>query len=282
MKLALGTVQFGLQYGISNTKGVPTDLDLSQIFTTAIQNKINTFDTAIAYGNAEERIANFLPNEAQIISKFPKTSSNSELKETIQSSIERLKQESLFGFMAHNGDFLIENPKLWEVLVNFKEKKKIKKIGYSLYTTKQLEQLLHLDLIPDIIQVPFSLLDQKFEPYFKELKAKNVEIHCRSVFLQGLYFMNTNALPEKVIPLKKELEQINEIARNKQISISDLALNFAYLNNNIDKVVIGVENDNQLIDNINAIVKWKKDTFIFEEINKIKVSNKELLNPANW
>lgn len=282
MKLALGTVQFGLQYGISNTKGVPTDLDVSQIFETAVKNNILTFDTAIAYGNAEERIADFLPNEAQIISKFPKYSSNSELKENIERSIIRLKQDHLYGFMAHNGDFLIENPKLWETLVDFKEKNKIQKIGYSLYTPKQLEALLQLDLIPDIIQIPFSLLDQKFTPYFEELKNKNIEIHCRSVFLQGLYFLNTESLPEKLIPLKAELNQLKEIANQYKISIADLALNFACLNKNIDKVVIGVENQKQLTDNINSVNNWNLDNSIFEAINTIKVTNKELLNPANW
>lgn len=282
MKLALGTVQFGLQYGISNTKGIPTDLDLSQIFETALKNNIYTFDTAIAYGNAEERIASFLPNEAQIISKFPKYGSNSELKENIERSIIRLKQDRLYGFIAHNGDFLIENPKLWDVLVNLKTKSKIQKIGYSLYTPEQLEKLLQLDLTPDIIQIPFSLLDKKFTPYFEELKNTNVEIHCRSVFLQGLYFLNTESLPEKLIPLKTELNKLKEIANQYKISIADLALNFACLNKNIDKVVIGVENEKQLTDNINAVNHWNLDNSIFEAINTIKVTNKELLNPANW
>jgi aryl-alcohol dehydrogenase-like predicted oxidoreductase len=282
LKLALGTVQFGLQYGISNTKGVPTDSNLSQIFETAIKNSINTFDTAIAYGNAEKRISDFLPKDAQIISKFPRPNSNQELKESISASITRLKQDSLYGFMAHNGVFLIENPKLWDVLVDFKVKKKIQKIGYSLYTTEQLEKLLQLDLIPDIIQIPYSLLDQKFTPYFKELKTKKVEIHCRSVFLQGLYFLNTEALPEKVIPLKAELNQLKEIANQYQINIADLALNFACLNENIDKVVIGVENEKQLKDNINSVVNWNHNIAVFDEVNKIKVVHKELLNPANW
>ena len=282
MKLALGTVQFGIQYGISNIKGIPTDLDLSQIFEIAKKNSITTFDTAIAYGNAEERISGFLPNEAQIISKFPRPSSELELRKSIQKSIERLKRDDLYGFMAHNGDFLIENSKLWEVLVDFKEKNKIKKIGYSLYSPKQLEQLLQLNLIPDIIQIPFSLLDQKFKPYFEELKAKKVEIHCRSVFLQGLYFLNTETLPEKLIPLKRELNQLKEITIEHQISIADLALNFAYLNESIDKVVIGVENEKQLVANIKSIVNWDKNNSIFETINTINVVNKELLNPANW
>ncbi|VXC13246.1 Predicted oxidoreductase [Flavobacterium sp. 9AF] len=282
MKLALGTVQFGLKYGISNNKGVPTDSDLKAIFHTSIANNICTFDTAIAYGNAEERISNFLPFHADIISKFPKTDSKSELETIILNSISRLKRDNLYGFMAHNGDFLIENPQLWEVLVKLKQENKIQKIGYSLYTTEQLEHLLTLKLIPDIIQIPFSLLDQKFGPYFKDLKSKGVEIHCRSVFLQGLYFLDLNALPEKIVPLKNELFQLRQIAKKYEINMNDLALNFAYTNSYIDKVVIGVENAIQLEENILSIQNWKSNDFIFEEINAIQVMHKELLNPVNW
>lgn len=282
MKLALGTVQFGLQYGISNTVGIPTDADLNEIFETAKKKNILTFDTAIAYGNAEERIADFLPENSQIISKFPKVQSGLELNYTIENSIKRLKRDELYGFMAHNGNFLIENPSLWEVLVKFKENKIIQKIGYSLYTPEQLEALLKLDLIPDIIQIPFSLLDQKFSSYLKELKSKNVEIHARSVFLQGLYFLNLKTLPEKLIPLKTELHQLNEIVERNHLNMIDLALNFVCLNENIDKVVVGVENNVQLLKNIHSVENWDKNLSVFEEVNNIKVVHKELLNPVNW
>lgn len=282
MKLALGTVQFGLQYGISNKSGVPTDVEMKEIFNTSAQNGINTFDTAVAYGNAEERIADFLPNDAEIISKFPKTDSKSELENIILNSISRLKRDNLYGFMAHNGDFLIENPQLWEVLEKLKQENKIQKIGYSLYTPEQLEKLLELNLIPDIIQIPYSLLDRKFEPYFSELKQKNVEIHCRSVFLQGLYFLNPENLPEKLVPLNPELKRLQSICQSNQVKITDVALNFAYSNTYIDKIVIGIENKTQLNENINSIKNWNKNDSIFDEIKLITVNNKELLNPANW
>lgn len=282
MKVALGTVQFGLQYGISNTNGVPTDVVMNEIFNNASQNGINTFDTAVAYGNAEERIANFLPNKAEIISKFPKTDSKSELENIIQYSISRLKRDNLYGFMAHNGDFLIENPQLWEVLENLKQENKIQKIGYSLYTPEQLEQLLALDLVPDIIQIPYSLLDRKFEPYFADLQQKNVEIHCRSVFLQGLYFLDPEKLPEKLVPLNPELKRLQSICQSNQVKMSDVALNFAYSNTYVDKIVIGIENEMQLNENINSIKNWNKNNSIFDEIKLITVNNKELLNPANW
>src|SRR5690606_27725649 len=153
----------------------------------------------------EERIAPFLNQDSKVISKFPKPSSKEELEKAIVQSLQTLHLESLYGFMSHNGDFLIENPKLWDVLLKFQSDGKINKIGYSLYNPEQLEKLLKLGLQPDIIQVPFSLLDRKFEPYLKELKSNNVEIHCRSVFLQGLYFLDLNKIPTKLEVLKPSL-----------------------------------------------------------------------------
>lgn len=282
MKLALGTVQFGLSYGVSNTQGIPSDNQLAEIFSMATKYQLNTFDTAIAYGNAEERIAPFLNQDSKVISKFPKPSSKEELEKAIVQSLQTLHLESLYGFMSHNGDFLIENPKLWDVLLKFKSNGKINKIGYSLYNPEQLEKLLKLGLNPDIIQVPFSLLDRKFEPYFKELKSNNVEIHCRSVFLQGLYFLDLNKIPTKLEVLKPSLLTLHQVAKNAKIEMVDLALNYVLENKFVDKVVIGVENAKQLEQSISSSLHWKEDKEIFEAINNIKVVNKELLNPANW
>lgn len=282
MKLALGTVQFGLSYGVSNTQGIPSDNQLAEIFSMATKYHLNTFDTAIAYGNAEERIAPFLNSYSDVISKFPKPNSKADLENAINQSLQTLDKDSLYGFMSHNGDFLIENPELWEVLLKFQSNGKINKIGYSLYNPEQLEKLLKLGLQPDIIQVPYSLLDRKFEPYFKELKAKNVEIHCRSVFLQGLYFLDINKLPSKLDVLKPSLLTLHHVAKEAKIEMVDLALNFAIQNKSIDKVVIGVENDKQLEQSILSSINWKEDKAIFDVIYSIKVENKELLNPANW
>ena len=282
MKLALGTVQFGLSYGVSNTQGIPSDNQLAEIFSMAKAYQLNTFDTAIAYGNAEQRIAPFLNQDSKVISKFPKPSSKEELEKAIVQSLQTLHLESLYGFMSHNGDFLIESPKLWDVLLKFQSDGKINKIGYSLYNPEQLEKLLKLGLQPDIIQVPFSLLDRKFEPYFKELKSNNVEIHCRSVFLQGLYFLSLNKIPTKLEVLKPSLLTLHQVAKNAKIEMVDLALNYVLENKFVDKVVIGVENAKQLEQSISSSLHWKEDKEIFEAINNIKVVNKELLNPANW
>ena len=282
MKLALGTVQFGVNYGINNKNGIPSDFDISEILDLSIKNNIKYLDTSISYGNSEEKISKLANNKFNIITKSNNVKSSEELTSSILSSLSSLKTESVYGFLFHNADNLIDNHELWSTLVKFKNEKKVNKIGYSIYETKQIDYLLDKGFIPDIIQLPYSLLDRKFEKYFMKLKKLGTEIHVRSVFLQGLYFMNNKQLPQKLLPIKKYLDNIESICDEFNFSIGELALNFVYENKFIDKIIIGVDSSNQLRQNIKMIKNWKSNNNINRLINKINVKEEHLLSPVNW
>lgn len=282
-KLALGTVQFGIPYGINNTAGIPDQDELNKIFSSARLNGIFTFDTAIAYGNAEERIRPFLFEGAKVISKFPPTSSASSLAQELVDSMKRLGQNQLYAFMAHDADLLLKQPDLWAELIRFQDDKLIVKKGYSLYYPEQLEKLLEANFIPEIVQVPYNLLDRRFGPVMKKLFEMGVEIHVRSVFLQGLYLMNLSKLPKKLQPISTELKQLHDLANSENVSISALALNFATRNPFVHQVVIGVDSSEQLLMNLMALNSWddKKNT-IFGQVMQLTCSHPELLIPSNW
>jgi aryl-alcohol dehydrogenase-like predicted oxidoreductase len=282
-KLALGTVQFGIPYGINNTMGIPSSNELNLIFSTARLNGIQTFDTAIAYGHAEEQIRPFLFEGAQVISKFPSASTPKSLALDLSDSLKRLGQNQLYAFIAHDADLLLKKPKLWTELIRLQADELIIKKGYSLYYPEQLEKLLEIGYIPDLIQVPFSLLDRRFDNAIKKLHDMGVEIHVRSVFLQGLYFMNVSKLPSKLQAISSELKQLHDLAQSENVSISELALNFVTKNIDIDKVVIGVDSSEQLQINIRAVNLWndKKNT-IFDNVKQLNCSKPELLIPSNW
>jgi len=282
MKLALGTVQFGINYGINNKNGIPSDFDISEIFDLSIKNNIKYLDTSISYGNSEERISKLANNKFNIITKSNNVKNSEELSSSILTSLSSLKTESVYGFLFHNSDNLIDNHDLWSTLVKFKNENKVNKIGYSIYDTNQIDYLLDKGFIPDIVQLPYSLLDRKFEKYFMKLKKLGTEIHVRSVFLQGLYFMNNKKLPEKLLPLKKYLESINSVCKDFNISIGELALNFVNENKFIDKIIIGVDSSTQLNQNIQMIKKWDNKNDINKLINKIIVKEQDLLSPINW
>ncbi len=282
MKLALGTVQFGLTYGVHNQTGIPSDQEISSILQFAAINGINMLDSASAYGNAESKLGELAGVEFNIVSKFSNITVASELGSQLTKTLNALKQDFIYSYLAHNADLLIKYPALWQELAIQKSKGTIGKIGYSLYTTEQLERLLKSDMIPDLVQLPYSLLDRKFENYFEQLKSLGTEIHTRSAFLQGLYFFDLNNLPVKFESLRNELTQLKTICSENQITIGSLALNFAHNNPRIDKVVIGVDSLDQLKNNLDYLTECETEINITERVKNIQTKFPEMLNPANW
>jgi len=273
-KLVLGTVQFGLQYGV-NSAGRPSKDAVRGILLEAAKGGITTLDTSSAYGNSEEILGVCITSNEnfRIVSKYPK--GEAPVGEMFNSSLKRLKVEKLYGYLLHHFEVYKNNPAVWDEFIKLKDAGKVKKIGFSLYMPEELEFILKNGSPFDIIQVPFNIFDKKFLPYMKELHEKGVEIHVRSTFLQGLFFKDRNALPEKLQPLKKYLLQLDEFSKKSGLSISEIALNYNLQNPYIDGVLIGVDNVEQLQMNLNSV----KETPIDIEF---EIKEQELLNPVNW
>lgn len=280
MRLIIGTVQFGVNYGINNVNGIPSDLEISKILELAERESICFLDTSIAYGDAEIKLGNY-SHKFNIITKSKNISESKELFYSFDKSQKNLKNK-IHGYLIHNADNLLTIPNLWDKLVELKSNKLVNKIGYSVYTCSQLKNLIENNYIPDIIQLPYNILDRKFEKYFEFLKKSKVEIHARSIFLQGLFFKNTNNFPENLKPLKKYFNELKLICKNYDVSLQELAINFVYLNKFIDKIVIGIDSELQLRKNISMLKTFKKNQNLFFEINKLKVKEQYLLNPTNW
>ena len=281
MKIALGTVQWGLKYGVFNTNGIPCDKELKDIIRIAEENHITLLDTASSYGKSEERIGKIVKKDYKIITKIGNFKNGNSLNNQIQKSLIKLQKKSIYGCMFHDGDELIKNKHLWNELSEFKESRTIKKIGYSLYEPKVLLELLDAELTPDIIQVPYSVFDRKFEVYFDLLKEFNVEIHIRSVFLQGLYFKSANELDPNFKDFKKPLIQLEDLGAKYKLSKLDLALSFVLQNPHIDYIILGVDTAKQLNEIVNSS-KQKLSKKVLNEIKAINFENPTMLNPINW
>lgn len=273
-KIVLGTVQFGLQYGI-NSAGRPSEEAVKGILTEAAKGGITTLDTSSAYGNSEGILGECItPDEDfKIVSKYPM--GEIPVEEMFNSSLKRLKANQLYGYLLHHFEVFKNNPKVWDEFVALKESGKVQKIGFSLYSPEELEFILDKKSPFDMIQVPFNIFDKKFLPYMKELHENGVEIHVRSTFLQGLFFKERNTLPEILQPLKKYLLQLDKFSEQSGLSISEMALNYNLQNPYIDGVLIGVDNLEQLRINLLSV----KDTPIDIDID---VKEQALLNPVNW
>ena len=282
VKLALGTVQFGLQYGINNKSGIPTELDLESIFTLAKKAGIEILDSAQGYGNAEERLGKFSSYDFQVITKFKKLETPYPLHKELRESLSKLNKECLYGYIAHDGDLLIKNPEWWHSLQEAKNHGLVKKIGYSIYSVNQLESLLTQKMIPDLIQFPYNIFDQRFAPHMSELVSLGVEIHTRSVYLQGLLQMNPERLSSHFKLLKPSLIKLQDIANQNNLSISELCLGFVLCNPLINKVVIGIDDVSQLAENIYISQKKSFSKDVISELLSIEVTELNLLNPSNW
>lgn len=277
-RLAIGTVQFGLDYGISNTKGKTSIEEVNKILKTASKFGINTIDTARAYGESETVLGKTNVSIFNVVSKFPKAVDTVQaLRESLNESLCQLKTTSLYGYMAHDADTLLKNNSLWSELVMLKEKGIIKKIGYSLYNTEQLDALLNKNYLPQIVQLPYNFIDRRFEKYFSKLKALNCEIHTRSAFLQGLFFMNPSQLNPFFEPVKDLIIELKAKLKDNT-SIANFLLSFVLKNENIDKVVFGITSNDELLNNLNQIKKEHAEVMI--EFNKTLPS--EILIPSFW
>lgn len=289
-KLVLGTVQFGLNYGINNTLGQVSEANIKEILDVAFQENIKILDTAEAYGNAQERIGNYhrsSQHKFDVITKFHATSlidKSFNIKQRVLDDIKVLAVKCLYGYMFHSFSDYKKYFTLFKVaLLDLKSKNIINKIGVSVYTNEELLNVIEDENIK-LIQLPFNLLDNHSLRSDAILKAKEkgVEIHTRSAFLQGLFFKPTNTIKGNVVDIVNYLKEIKNHSDIHQLDIATLALNYPIQKKYIDKVLIGVDSLAQLQQNLSSLKTNLNLNSIFNTLDSIKVKNKELLNPSTW
>ena len=282
-KLILGTVQFGLNYGINNSVGEISPIEAIKILHYAYENDISILDTASGYGNSEMVIGQFLSQNEKInfdiITKL-KFTDNIDFDELLETSLTKLQQPKVKYLMFHSFD----DYQKFKGDLNLSNLKDIKYeiLGVSVYTNDEIEQVIE-DVNIDLIQVPFNLLDNEFQRGKHLIKAKELGklVHVRSIFLQGLFFMDKDNLPSKLIDLKKDIECINTIAEINNLSIQELAIKYVMSKKYIDGVLFGVDS----LEHLNMNLKMSDgnlDESVITFINNIKVDNIELLNPSKW
>ena len=284
-KLILGTVQFGISYGINNFIGLPSENTVHAILNKAYTSGITLLDTAAAYGLAENRIGSYHalnPNQHFVINtKFSKDTSITWL-DSLVNSIQSMKIERIDTIMFHSFEAYQNNKSDLKKIYAIGFPVYFKRIGVSLYTNEELEALLEDDLVT-VVQLPFNLLDNQLKrgSIIERLRERKKEIHTRSCFLQGLFFMDEAKIPEKIASVKPFLRKLKRIADENEIDIGHLALQYALSKEYIDRVLIGVETIQQLEKNI-SWAEEKIDSEILNQVDLIDVIALETLNPSQW
>ncbi len=276
-KIGLGTVQFGLDYGISNQQGKPNLEEVKRILKTAAEVGIEVLDTAAVYGDSESVLGTCLADfDFKIITKFMGSKTPMDLRQQLEGSLGRLKCEQVYGYMAHRPIELVEYNELWGTLQELKNEGIVQKVGYSLNTLEEYNEMENLHKehgYPDLVQVPFNYFDSRFVDVMKQLRSKGCEIHARSAFLQGLFFMDPDELSEHFNEVKGDIQLLQNQYGS---SLPRVLLKHALVKEFIDRVVIGVQNAEQLSGNI-AEVQASPE---MEPLNK--QFGEEVIVPSNW
>ena len=273
----------GLPYGINNKIGKPDLKDSFLILDSAISHGIHTLDSADAYGDSIQVIGSYLkarPNaKFDIISKFIYNGRSA--RDKLNDSLKLFGTDQLYGYMYHRFDDY-RSGKYRDELIQLREQAKILNIGTSIYSVEELEHVID-DHEIKLIQIPINPFDTTSDKLglLKKAKSAGKEIHVRSIFLQGLFFKEPEELTGNLVQLRGPLSDFKKVLVAGDIDVRQACLNFALHLPIVDRVVIGVETSEQLVQNIEAILPDFSSNLI-QEFQGIKIADRSILNPANW
>ena len=281
-KLGLGSAQWGLNYGISNTFGQPSSEEVSKIINLASDKGIKLIDTANSYGNSENVIGQNNLKDFKIITKISLNNLRDKqfLTDKFYESLNNLGLKTLHGLLIHNCDelFSVDYQLLIDLLVNLKNQGLVEKIGFSAYNSNQINNGLNL-FKPDIVQIPFNVFDQRLlnDGTLNILKNKKIEVHARSIFLQGLLIMNPAQIPKYFDKWKILLQRWHNYCIEIGSSPKSVALSFSSSQNLIDKVIIGIEKSTQLMEIIDLPAVSSNLNLSF-----LSCEEEDLIDPSFW
>lgn len=295
MELCLGTVQFGMDYGIRGQRQ-PSPDDAMRILDHAVHNGITNIDTANAYGTAEDIVGTFLQrttigrDRLFIVSKcrpnlldgciedqyYPL------IKDNLINSLSRLHTDHLDCYLFHSSRYVYDDAMIG-ALDKLKKEGLVKKIGVSVYETHEAKKCIEHPNI-DFMQLPYSIFDQRMlrDGIFDIADDPNIQIHSRSAFIQGLILMGEDEVPHFLYKARPILRKIDTICREYAISRLELAMGFVKCQDAISHLVFGVDNLDQLKEDVTLFRKHIPSELI-QEISKEFVDlQADIVMPSLW
>ncbi|MCX7596047.1 MAG: aldo/keto reductase [Fischerella sp.] len=284
-RLALGTAQFGFAYGIANQRGQISSDEARAILKVAKDAGINTLDTAIAYGESETRLGEIGVQGWKIITKLPSLplgdiSIHQWVQDLCLASCQRLKVKKLYGLLLHQPMALLQpqGVELYAALKELQVAGRVEKIGISIYAPEELEALWPQFAV-DIVQAPFNGLDQRIvqSGWLARLKAAGVEVHARSIFLQGLLLMTPDTRPSKFARWSDLWQRLHTWLTEARVTPLQVCLGCAFHEQGFDRILVGVDSLNQLQE-ILATLKTDLPCWPPELVS----DDIDLIHPSRW
>ena len=286
-KIAIGTAQWGMHYGVSNQQGQTPPEEVSKILKVAHSAGISLLDTASLYGNAEQVLGQSNLSSFRVITKTPKFGNDCISKQDVDylfqafsESMQKLCLESVYALLIHDAEdiFSQHGSMLLDALLELKSRKCISKIGLSVYDSAQVTKALDL-FNPDIIQLPVNVLDQRFiqDGTVSYLSSLGIEVHARSAFLQGLLLISIDDVPEYFSPWMPLLSKWQSFCSDRMISPLHSALGFVCGLKEVSYAVVGVQDHNQLNEILEDSLPLDPSDFF-----EFASDNINLINPTLW
>jgi len=282
-RLAVGTAQFGLDYGIQGRKKVPPE-EIERILSLASKRGACLIDTASAYGDSEKSLGEALPSlpgRFSIVTKLG-ACAPSDVEGLLKASLGRLKAKSVYGCLFHDAKALLERTELFQSLEACREKGLCEKAGVSIYRPEDWELLREKGVSPQLVQLPYNLFDRRFERLLGRMKGSGVEVHVRSVFLQGLFAMDPVSLPAYFDSAKPRLLELRKIADELGVSPGELALRFVAGDASVDWIVAGMVSSEELEENCKLLEKGPLPPGAQARLEGLKLDDERITLPFNW
>lgn len=289
-KLMLGTVQFGLNYGIANTAGKPSYETARDIIQAAYESGVNCLDTAAGYGDSETVLGRALTelnlkDKMQVISKVPGISQQnlSEsvaerfIMESVENSLARLGVKRLAVCLFH----VEQDIRYIGILQKLEQKGLIGGAGISLDTNHYCNDVIAAGI--KYVQLPYNVLDKRFDSFFPLAQQSRIAVFTRSVYLQGLLLMPEDKIREsllEVIPVRRGLACL---AVEAGMDMSELCMRFVLSNPAITSILTGVDNIEQLRQNLQLIKKGPLPAALYQAVKTaIPLLDEKIIRPFLW
>ena len=283
-KLSIGTAQLGSNYGIAFTaEKIPAE-EFGIIMSVAKNNGIASLDTAISYGDSQRILGDIGVKSWSITTKLPPIPANINRLDiwyynAIESTLSDLKVNKIETLLLHNSSDLTgdDGSRLRSLLLESRSSGLVTKIGVSIYEPAEINSFYHI-FRPDVIQCPFNVFDQRISSsgWLEHLKKDGVEIHARSVFLQGIILRNTSELDPYFSPWIGAFFKFTKFCEELGVTKLEAALGFVKAEPGIDKIIVGVEGLKQFEEILKAYQK------VMPELFSGPCEEKGLVNPLMW
>jgi len=284
-KFVIGTAQFGSDYGISNDVGLVRSNEVEKILDVAKIHGIDTLDTAISYGNAEKTLGLIGVDDFSLITKIPSFNCNHSVAKStifgfIENSLRNLSASKLYAVLLHDPSILLGSigDSVFSAMCDLKSAGYTSKIGVSSYSPNQIIKISDRYNI-DIIQAPMNLVDRRLEESgcLQYLRQKNIEIHIRSIFLQGLLLMQKEVIPSQFSKWTHLWDHWENWHKVTGYSKLNACISYPLYCDEVDKIIIGIESSSQLEE-----ILRNMDEISISEMPNLANDSQDLINPSKW